>query len=360
MAKNSKKKKKNSKKRVFFSRKIISIVLLAFLASFAVVYAVNYFEIFHTQKKIQKNTQKSDEESTNILMEKMKKMLDEEKSRIEKLPKAKTHKVSPQFPPVVTQKKKRVTKQQKEIEKQNDFSEIKDYKNSLKKEKKPPLHVKKEEYRGKPKLAIVLDDVAFAHQTKIIKKIPFKISPSFFPPTKRHPDTVKLSKDFRFKMVHLPMEALSYGRAEPKTLLVGDSIVTIRARIKQIKKWFPDVKYYNNHTGSKFTSNYQAMDRFMKVMREENLHFVDSRTTAKTKAPEIAKKYKMHLYSRDVFLDNSTKKELIKEQLKKAVKIAKKRGYAVAIGHPHESTLQVLIHAKHILKGVELVYLKEL
>ena len=355
MAKNSKKKKRNSKKRVFVSRKIISIVLLAFLASFAVVYAVNYFEIFHTQK----NTKKSDEESTKILMSKMKKMLDEEKSRIEKLPKSTKHKISLQFPPVVTQKKQKASKQ-KEIEKQNDFSEIKDYKNSLKKEKKISLHVKKEEYKGKPKLAIVIDDVAFAHQTRTIKKIPFKVSPSFFPPTKRHPDTVALSKSFPFIMVHLPTEALNYGRAEPKTLLVGDSYAKIKQRIQHIKRWFPRAKYYNNHTGSKFTSNYQAMDRLMRVMREENLHFVDSRTTAKTKAPEIAKKYKIHLYSRDVFLDNSPQKELIREQLKKAVSIAKKRGYALAIGHPHESTLQVLIHAKHILKGVELVYLKEL
>jgi len=355
LAKNSKKKKRNSKKRVFVSRKIVSVILLAFLASFAVVYAVNYFEIFRAQKKIQK----ADEESTKILMSKMKKMLDEEKLRLEKLPKSTKNKVSPQFPPVVTQKKRIVSKPKK-IEKQNDFSEIKDYKSSLKKEKKTSLHVKKEEYTGKPKLAIILDDVSFAHETKMIKKIPFKVSPSFFPPTKRHPDTVKLSKDFLFKMVHLPMEALSYGRPEPKTILVGDSIAKIRARIKQIKKWFPKVKYYNNHTGSKFTANYQAMDRLMRVMREENLHFVDSRTTAKTKAPQIAKKYKTHLYARDVFLDNSPQKQLIREQLKKAVKIAKRRGYAVAIGHPHKNTLEVLIGAKNLLKDVELVYLKEL
>jgi polysaccharide deacetylase 2 family uncharacterized protein YibQ len=98
----------------------------------------------------------------------------------------------------------------------------------------------------------------------------------------------------------------------------------------------------------------------MKIMKEENLHFVDSRTTAKTKAPEIAKKLGLKLYSRDIFIDNNNDKKLIRKQLRKAVAIAKKRGYAVAIGHPHENTLEVLIGAKNMLKDVDLVYLKDL
>ena len=234
-------------------------------------------------------------------------------------------------------------------------------KEKQKKEVEKPLHVEKKIiYRGKPKLAIIIDDVAYAHQTRLIKKIPFKVTPSFFPPTKRHPDTIELSNNFKFAMIHLPTEALSFSRPEPETLKVGDSTQDMKKRIKQIKNWFPSIKYYNNHTGSKFTSDLKSMDRLIRVMKDEKIHFVDSRTTAQTKAPKVSKKYGLKLYSRDIFIDNNIEKNLIKKQLKKAVSIAKKRGYAVAIGHPHVNTLQVLINAKSILKGVDLVYLKDL
>jgi len=346
LVKSSRKKRKSHKKSGFFSIKWIVIALLATIFAFTIVYGVNYFQLIQSKKENQK--------STEILMDKMKKMLDEEKKRLDSLPKYKEPK---KLPPATVIKPK-------EIEKETHLSEIKDYKKSLEKEdKKPkkPLHVeKKYTYMGKPKLAIIIDDVAYVHQTRLIKKIPFRVTPSFFPPTKRHPDTIKLAKDFRFYMIHLPAEALSFGRPEPETLKVGDSIQVVRKRIKQIKKWFPSVKYYNNHTGSKFTADFQAMDRLMGIMKEENLYFVDSRTTASTKAPKVAKKYGLELYSRDIFIDNSIEKNLIKKQLMKAVKIAKKRGYAVAIGHPHENTLKVLINAKEMLKDVELVYLKDL
>ncbi len=349
MAKSSRKKRKSHKKSELFSKKKIALVLLACFVAFAIVYGVNYFQLIQSKKENQK--------STEILMDKMKKMLDDEKKRLDSLPKYEEPKEPKKLPPVVVIKPK-------EIEKETHLSEIKDYKKSLEKEdKKPkkPLHVeKKVAYNGKPKLAIIIDDVAYVHQTRLIKKIPFRVTPSFFPPTKRHPDTIKLSKDFSFAMIHLPTEALSFGRPEPETLNVGDSTEHMRKRIRQIKKWFPSVRYYNNHTGSKFTSNFQAMDRLISVMKDENLYFVDSRTTASTKAPEVAKKYGIKLYSRDVFIDNSVEKRLIRKQLKQAVAIAKKRGYAVAIGHPHENTLQVLINAKDILKDVELVYLKDL
>ncbi len=363
MAKSSRKRRKSNKKTRFISKKKIAVAVLAILSAFAIVYGVNYFNLIQSKK--------INEKSTEILMDKMKKMLDEEKTQLEFLPKYKEPKEVKKLPPITTKKPKEVkkvppitTKKQKEVEKETHLSEIKDYKNSLKQQEhkpKKPLQVEKKiVHLGKPRLAIVIDDVSFASQVRQIKKIPYKVTPSFFPPTKRHPDTIKLSKDFGFAMIHLPLEALSFSKPEPQTLKVGDSKKKIRERIKQIKQWFPTIKYYNNHTGSRFTADLNSMDKLMSVFKDENLHFADSRTTANTKVPEAAKKYGMKLYTRDIFIDNSTEKKLIRKQLKKAVKIAKKRGYAIAIGHPHKNTLKVLIDAKDIFKGVELVYLKDI
>ncbi len=102
------------------------------------------------------------------------------------------------------------------------------------------------------------------------------------------------------------------------------------------------------------------MRKLLKILKKQNIHFIDSRTTADTKAGIVSKELHVRLLSRDVFLDNSIKKSDIISQLKRAINIAKKTGYAIAIGHPHKNTLNVLIHAKRYLKGIKLVYVNQL
>ncbi len=350
MARNRKKRK--SKKSSISSKKKIAIALLCIVSSVLIVYGVNYFEL------IQKSTNESkiaQEKSTKELMDKMKKMLEDEKKRLKNSEKKsiESKRVAP-LPPV---------RKSEKSDSRYEFSEIKDYKESLKTtdtQKHTKNRVKQEIYHGKPKLAIIIDDVSFAYQVKLLKKIPYKINPSFFPPSSRHPNTIKLSKEFDFALLHLPTEALRYKRAEEVTLLTSDSYETLQNKIKLLKSKFPNIVYYNNHTGSKFTADYNSMKSLLKIMKEEGLVFIDSRTTAKTKAPKISKDMGFRLISRDIFIDNNPQKNLIKEQLKKAVNIAKKRGYAVAIGHPHKNTLEVLINAKELFREVQLVYVKEL
>ena len=44
----------------------------------------------------------------------------------------------------------------------------------------------------------------------------------------------------------------------------------------------------------------------------------------------------------------------------KSIKIAKKTGSAIAIGHPYAITIKVLNESKHLLEGLNLVYLNEI
>jgi polysaccharide deacetylase 2 family uncharacterized protein YibQ len=156
------------------------------------------------------------------------------------------------------------------------------------------------------------------------------------------------------------MESKNYSSPEPDTLTTLDSSDVIEKRISRIKAWFPHIKYYNNHTGGTYTADYNAMDRLIKVMKARDLLFVDSRTIGNSKVGAVCKKYDMFCYSRDVFLDNSLDKSAIRTQLKEAVTKAKRNGYAIAIGHPHKSTLEVLKDSSDLLEGLDLVYLKDL
>ncbi|WP_169942320.1 divergent polysaccharide deacetylase family protein [Campylobacter sp. RM15925] len=213
---------------------------------------------------------------------------------------------------------------------------------------------------GKPKLVIIIDDVAHKHQVDAIKSIKLKLTPSFFPATKDHPDTPKLAKKFSFYMIHLPLQAKNFKGEEIDTLRVDDGYEKILNRLQAIKRDFPNLIYINNHTGSKFTSDFDAMDRLMRAVKHENLIFIDSKTIANTKVAAAAKKHSMPYISRDVFLDHEDSKAAITKQLKYAVALAKKHSRAIAIGHPYKNTMDVLKNSSEILKDVEVVYLKDI
>ena len=256
--------------------------------------------------------------------------------------------------------------EQEKIEKDKPKKDEKvKFANSQKTDKKTapePNEVKAAVKAGyKPRLVIIIDDVAYKHQADAIKSVNLKLTPSFFPATSAHPETPVLARRFGFYMIHLPMQALGgFKGAEIGTLTVNDDYEKIAKKLQSIKRDFPNLKYINNHTGSRFTSDATAMDRLMRAMRDENLIFVDSKTTSPTKVYGAAKKYSMPYIARDVFLDHDGSKAAVRKQLKYAVELAKKRSYAIAIGHPHKNTIEVLQESAKLLQEVEVVYLKDL
>ena len=216
--------------------------------------------------------------------------------------------------------------------------------------------------RGKrPRLVIIIDDVATAGQLRRVQSVPLKLTPSIFPPSKRVRSTLKMTKKLKHYMVHFPMEAGNHPRGSMlNTLTIKDSKEQMRARVKSLRKWFPSCIYTNNHTGSVFTSDYQALHTIYGLLKDEGFVFVDSHTSHKSKGKRVAKEYGDFYLHRDVFIDNIQKFAAIRKQLKLAVKIAKKRGYAIAIGHPHTITIRSLKSSLDILRDVDVVYLDEL
>ncbi len=210
-------------------------------------------------------------------------------------------------------------------------------------------------YNTKPKLAIIIDDMSTSTQVNAVKSLHIPLTMSFLPPRPARPNSAKLAAHEKFYMVHLPMEAMHFSAEEPNTLRIHDSQQKISARIAQIKKEFPKVQYINNHTGSKFTSNEVAMNRLIFALNANKIHFIDSRTTAKTMAPKVLKNFGLKYVARDVFLDHKMDKAYVKGQIKEAIKVAKARGHCIAIGHPHKNTLAALAESKALFKDVDLV-----
>ena len=210
----------------------------------------------------------------------------------------------------------------------------------------------------KPKLVIIIDDVHTRAQLSAIQALKLKVTPSIFPPYKISPDSHMLAQGLKHYMIHLPMESgNTQFNKQYKTLKVSFSNRKIENRVKELRILFPKAKYMNNHTGSVFTSDYASMHFLYKVMKKHGFVFVDSRTVNSTKVREIAHGFGDAYVARDIFIDNEHKVPYIHKQLKKAVALAKKKGVAVAIGHPHTVTMRALASAKDIFKEVELVYI---
>ncbi|WP_103618962.1 divergent polysaccharide deacetylase family protein [Campylobacter concisus] len=215
--------------------------------------------------------------------------------------------------------------------------------------------------KGRAKLVIIIDDVATFEHASMIKSLGLKITPSIFPATKTHPDTPNIARTFEFYMIHLPMQAKHFDSPEIGTLTINESFESMHEKIKKIRKDFPRAKYTNNHTGSRFTSDFDAMDKAYRALIEQGFVFVDSKTIAQTVVARAAKKHNQPYISRDIFLDDDPSASAVRRELVAAVNLAKKRGYAIAIGHPKKNTIAVIKESKNnLLKDVDVVYLKDI
>ncbi len=220
----------------------------------------------------------------------------------------------------------------------------------------PPPYTRSERFLGREaKLAIIIDDVSYGRDVKMIRSTGLPLVMSFLPPSSRHPKSAELAPAEGGYMVHLPLEAVNFNDEEPHTLRTTSTEEEIVKRISALKELYPNVRYMNNHTGSKFTADQAAMERLIRVLKKEGIVFVDSRTTPETKVPVVSEKYGIAYRGRDVFLDHRNGVENVKKQIAEAVAKAKRHGSAIAIGHPRPDTIQALIESRDLLDEVQLV-----
>ena len=173
-------------------------------------------------------------------------------------------------------------------------------------------------------------------------------------------NSYKLARGLKHFMVHLPLESHSKQmNTIYKLIRTYYTQKQIDSRIKEIRRLFPNAKYINNHTGSKFSANYIASKKLYKSLIANGFKFVDSRTSSKTKFPRIAREFKKRYLKSDLFIDNVINVNSIKKEIRKGIALAKRRGYAVIIGHPHPQTMRALRELSRAMKSVTTVYIDE-
>jgi uncharacterized protein len=196
------------------------------------------------------------------------------------------------------------------------------------------------------RVAIVIDDLGqdldFASK---LASIPLSLTFSVMPFQKHSQEVVAMARAHRHEaMLHMPMEPDGYPRVDPGggALLASMSSQQIQQSLGTALDAVSPIGGINNHMGSRFTQNVEQMGIVMKELRERGLFFLDSATTANTKALDAAQRYGVPYIRRDIFLDHVLAESFVRAQLGQLIRLAKVQGRAVGIGHPHQVTLDVL------------------
>jgi polysaccharide deacetylase 2 family uncharacterized protein YibQ len=197
---------------------------------------------------------------------------------------------------------------------------------------------------GNPKIAIVLDDMGVVSPTtERAIRLPASVTLSFLPYIRGVSEQVARAKDAgHMIMLHMPMEPVGGENPGPEAMLTGLSDEEIERRALKALGSFGGYEGANNHMGSKFTSSLRGMKIISRLLAERGLFFLDSRTSSKSVAEQAAHEQGAVFIGRDVFLDDEVDIETIRRQLWLTGQTARRKGFAVAIGHPHGTTLQAL------------------
>ncbi|MFQ5841183.1 MAG: divergent polysaccharide deacetylase family protein [Thermodesulfobacteriota bacterium] len=228
----------------------------------------------------------------------------------------------------------------------------------------PPKVTKKK--RG-PRVAIVIDDLGSSRKrTRALIDLDASLTLSFFPLSRNSRALAQeASEKGKEVMLHMPMEPYGFPEKNPGkgALLMNMNERELHQRIEENLEALPFVKGVNNHMGSRFMEDDQRVSIFMEELRKRELYFLDSRTTAKTLGYRTAKKLGIKTGQRNLFLDNNSNDETeIRRNIQELAKVAKAEGKAIAIGHPHPSTIKSLREMIPRLResGIEIVPLSEI
>jgi len=216
------------------------------------------------------------------------------------------------------------------------------------------------------RLAIVIDDVGYdMRPLRDILDIDAPVSLAVIPHQRHSRRAAELAHERGLEvLVHLPMEPVAYPRRDPGegAVLSRMDAEEMRRTVNEALQAVPHARGLNNHMGSRLTASPEAMRILMRAIGERRLYFLDSRTAPDTVALEAARAARVPCLKRDVFLDARREPAYIASQLQLAAEHALRRGRAVAIGHPHPETLEVLRRELPRLRqmGVSLVFASDL
>ncbi|NIM57781.1 MAG: hypothetical protein GTO16_02410 [Candidatus Aminicenantes bacterium] len=220
--------------------------------------------------------------------------------------------------------------------------------------------------KARNKVAIIIDDMGYS--LKAINDICSLNKPltiSILPYTPLAKEIARIAHQNNLEvMLHLPLESINnQGGNHIEGIILSqmgeeEILKTVEHNLDQI----PYVTGVNNHMGSKITADKNLISLVLGPLKERNLFFIDSRTTSRSEAYNVAQTLGIPSAYRQVFLDGENRKGYIKGKMIELFRLAQRNGKAVGICHPTERTLRVLRENFHLLDkyNIEPVFASQL
>ncbi|WP_231730973.1 divergent polysaccharide deacetylase family protein [Lacimicrobium alkaliphilum] len=211
---------------------------------------------------------------------------------------------------------------------------------------------------GAGNIALIIDDMGYRKQDIDAFVLPAQVTFAILPHTPYSTAYAKkAATQNREVMLHMPMEALAGNKLGPGALTAAMDDRAIQAKLDAALTSVPHAIGLNNHMGSKLTQLTLPMQATMDFLRQQQLFFIDSRTTRYSKANKIATRFGVPNTHRQVFLDHFQNEKHMQAQFDRLIRIARKYRNAIGIAHPYPETLSFLQQSLPKLQemGIQLI-----
>jgi polysaccharide deacetylase 2 family uncharacterized protein YibQ len=213
---------------------------------------------------------------------------------------------------------------------------------------------------GDVAIAIIIDDMGIDQKrSRLAIGLPAPLTLSFIPYGYHLPELVAAARAAGHEvMLHMPMEPLdAEADPGPNALRTSVPIEENQRRLLWAFSRIDGIVGLNNHMGSKFTAWQPGMEMVMREVEARGLLFVDSFTNNASVGLHLARDRRLPAAARDVFIDHDITRVAIDHSLQELEKVARRRGFAVGIAHPHDLTRDALATwiAQAKTRGVDFV-----
>lgn len=241
---------------------------------------------------------------------------------------------------------KNIQKTKPEIENKNktveNFEKSKKNEQIQNKEKKQDLPFLIPPAQNGATLVFVIDDAGMnAEYTKRYASLPFPLTIAVLPKLLHSKDCAYIVRSSGKELIlHQPMQSLNHNLDPgPGKISVDMSFSQISSIINEnLAEIGPGVKGLNNHEGSEVTEDVLRIGAVLDVCLENKIYFLDSRTTANTKAPQAALERDMTIFEKSgPYIDNIVSREAMLKEIYKSLEAANKKGSAIVIAHVDKS-----------------------
>lgn len=208
---------------------------------------------------------------------------------------------------------------------------------------------------NKATIYVIIDDIGYRYTDDQALVLPSEVTFSILPHTPLGEALAyRAHGQSREVMLHLPMAANSDKSLGPGAITPQMVPEEISDTFELALNTVPFAIGVNNHMGSELTASKDAMGLVMQQIKQRNLFFVDSRTTSKTVAQQVAQQQHVPNARRHVFLDHEQTEPFMLSQWERLLRLAKRHGRAIAIAHPHPESIAFLqqqlnnLEAEHV------------